>query len=150
MKRDSKNSSNLSSDQSPWAEAPTYPVGYTSPETGCFRHILPPEKIQAIREGLRTVSREEIVARLRANGVCWMEFLEATDATSEADRIWFEQHPQSRELIRDMTPSEIMLAWAAPGYVVTGGLTYVEQIFPGIRLRRQIWVYVEPIERSDN
>jgi hypothetical protein len=54
---------------------------------------------------------------------------------SEADRRWFERHPDESIYVRPMIPGEI------PGRIDPGqldGWTLVRQIKPGFRLRRQI------------
>jgi hypothetical protein len=73
---------------------------------------------------------------------------ELMDATLRADGKWFEKHPQMNMYIRPMSADEIMLCWVAPGYVITGGVTRVTQIVPGVRERHQLRIDVAPIGRT--
>jgi hypothetical protein len=59
-------------------------------------------------------------------------------ATLRADGKWFEKHPQANEYIRPMSADEIMLCWVAPGWIVTGGVTRVTKIGPGVRERQML------------
>jgi hypothetical protein len=104
-------------------------------------------KRQPSFEDWQPFSEEEFVALLQAKGVTREEHSAAADATSEADRIWFEQHPGVNERIRPMSLDEIMHTWVPPGWVVTGGVTRVTQIVPGARYRQQLEIFREPIGR---
>ncbi len=66
---------------------------------------------------------------------------DAFEAASEADRIWFEKHPEINTYIRPMTPGEIMFIGTWEGGTVTGGMVQVTQLAPGVRERK--WIRID-------
>ena len=62
---------------------------------------------------------------------------EAVDLASEADRVWFEEHPDDDQRVRLPVPHE---ACPAFGYClpVDGWVVRVVQLVPGVRARQVI------------
>ncbi len=64
------------------------------------------------------------------------------EATSELDRLWFEEHPGSRCYLRRYVPGEY-----GPARPVSANHILVIEMFPGARMRHPLSVFTEDEDR---